>query len=490
MSFFHYIFIISILSLSKTETSDKLIFVMTHFRHGARAPQYFYNQESYLDYVKEHWDNPGELTGAGQRMHYLLGIRNRIRYIYNRTFLSNKFNPHEILIYSSPFNRTINSVSSQLQGLYPQFIQEGEKLTKEEEKLSFPQVDVNCSLINEEINNLNLSSLPNSMILAPVRMINNNERKITLYDIEGCTDERDAIKKKHSESIPSLINITKFFNENYGEKINDFYGTKDEKYDLWFLDNFCDAFISGITHKREMKELHETGIDFDELFVFCFDFQKLNFRDWISGDDKHVLAHLEVSKLMKEFIHYMKERINADIKKENIDEKYEDYSRPKMMMISGHDSTISCFEIFLIEALGYNKEEFYIYPKFATQIAFEVTTNDDDKEGKNYNDYFINYYFNDDRKFKISVQEFIDKITPHIWSDKQINDFCGFDDNNNNENYNEKNNTNTILLILFICLTVLLLAACLFLLVKVHKLNQLNNKVNKNSLLPRTTESN
>ena len=77
-------------------------------------------------------------------MHYLLGIRNRIRYITNETFLSNKFDPHEILIYSSPFNRTIISVSSQLQGLYPQFIKEGEKLTKDEEKMSLPQVDVNC----------------------------------------------------------------------------------------------------------------------------------------------------------------------------------------------------------------------------------------------------------------------------------------------------------------------------------------------------------
>ena len=486
MSFFHYIFLISIFSLSELETLDKLVFVMTHFRHGARAPQNFYNQESYLDYVKEHWDNPGELTGAGQRMHYLLGIRNRIRYIYNQTFLSKKFNPHEILIYSSPFNRTIVSVSSQLQGLYPQFVQEGEKLTKEEEELSYPQVDVNCSLINNEISNLNLNSLPNSMILAPIRMINNNERKITLYDIEGCTDERDAIKKKHSETIQSLINITTFFNEKYGEKINAFYRTKNETYDLWFLDNFCDGFISGITHKREMKELHQTGIDFDELTVFCFDFQTVNFRDWISGDDKHVLAHLEVSKLMKEFIHYMKERINADIKKENIDEKYEDYSRPKMMMVSGHDSTISCNEIFLMEALGYNKD-FYIYPKFATQIAFEITTKDDGNEGKNYNDYFINYYFNDELKFKITVQEFIDKITPHIWSDKQINDFCGFDENNN-ENYNESSNTNKILLIIFICLTVLLLAACIILLIKVHALKKLNSKVNNNSLLPQATE--
>ena len=64
---------------------------MTHFRHGARAPQIFYNKEKYLDYALEYWNTPGELTPAGQRMHYLLGIRNRIRYIIDGKFLKDKF---------------------------------------------------------------------------------------------------------------------------------------------------------------------------------------------------------------------------------------------------------------------------------------------------------------------------------------------------------------------------------------------------------------
>ena len=40
-------------------------------------------------------------------MHYLLGIRNRIKYIIDGKFLKDKFDPHEILIYSSCINRTI-----------------------------------------------------------------------------------------------------------------------------------------------------------------------------------------------------------------------------------------------------------------------------------------------------------------------------------------------------------------------------------------------
>ena len=42
---------------------------------------------NYKDHIKEVWTNPGELTGVGQRMHYILGMRNRNRYIENFHFL-------------------------------------------------------------------------------------------------------------------------------------------------------------------------------------------------------------------------------------------------------------------------------------------------------------------------------------------------------------------------------------------------------------------
>ena len=96
--------------------NNRLVFLYTHFRHGARAPMAINN--NFIDLVKEKWNNPGELTGIGQRMHYLLGLRNRIKYIKNETFLSEKFDPHEIVIFSSNLNRTMVSASSHLQGFF------------------------------------------------------------------------------------------------------------------------------------------------------------------------------------------------------------------------------------------------------------------------------------------------------------------------------------------------------------------------------------
>ena len=90
--------LIQLLSFSISQ-NNRLVFLYTHFRHGARAPMDL--DDNYTDLVKEKWDNPGELTGIGQRMHYLLGLRNRIKYIKNETFLNETFDPHEILIYSS-----------------------------------------------------------------------------------------------------------------------------------------------------------------------------------------------------------------------------------------------------------------------------------------------------------------------------------------------------------------------------------------------------
>ena len=135
---------------------------------------------------------------------------------------------------------------------------------------------------------------------------------------------------------------------------------------------------------------------------------------------------------MEEFIYYMKKRIDADINGEDISKKYEDYSMPKMLMVSGHDSTISSIEVFLMNVLN-KSSDFFEYPDYASQAAFEVTTNDDNKEQKTYNDYYVNFYLDDELKFNMTVQEFIDEIAPKIWNEQQINEYCEVNDNSKDE---------------------------------------------------------
>ena len=459
---------------------------MTHFRHGARAPQNFYDKKNYLDYILNEWDDPGELTGMGQRMHFLLGLRNRIKYIIEEPFLSEKFDPHQILIYSSSLNRTIISVSSQLQGLYPQSIKKGETLSDEQIKISVPQVNIDYPLIKDEISNMSNYALPNSMILAPVRMINNNEKRMRLYDTSKCKEKTAEIKKKNGETLETLKNITAEFKEKYSEKANKLYG-KELNYDLSFLDNFCDAFISGKTELKSMSKFKEAQFDMDEIHGFCQRFQVLNFRDWILGDEEHAVAHLEISKLMNETLHYLKERVDADKINEDIESKKEDYSRPKMVMYSGHDTTISCFEVFLMEALNKNIS-FYKYPQFATQISLEVVTDKEKKDAKTDSDYTINYYFDDENVVSMPMKEFIDKITPQIWTEDKINNYCGFTDNKNNESSKQNNlNLYKLCLIIFVSLSGVLLIITIILSVKLITSGKKESRI-YNSLMPSNEE--
>ena len=123
MKYISLLFLLIISSLAE----EKMVFLLTLFRHGARSPGEYLNKSLHLDYIFEKWDNLGELTPTGRRMHYALGLRNREIYINKKHFLSEKFDPFEILVYSTNYNRTLESVASQLQGLYP--FNTGEEIT-------------------------------------------------------------------------------------------------------------------------------------------------------------------------------------------------------------------------------------------------------------------------------------------------------------------------------------------------------------------------
>ena len=474
-------------------SDEKLIFLVTHFRHGARAPQRV--NETFYDMLGHKWTNPGELTGMGQRMHYLLGLRNRIRYVEELKFLSKEYDPHEILVLSSAFNRTIISASSQLQGLYPLKEELGLKITEEQEPLSVPQVSIDYPEIQDEIKNLNLNALPHLITLVPVRIINNNDRKIKVYDLYQCVDEREEVKAENWKNLKELQDFVEGFNTKYGERVNKYFKTTSKKYDITFIYDLCDAYVSDYTDRRDLSDFQNSGIDLEEFQEFCMEYMRMHFLYYFFGDEEKVLTRLDSSKLMTEYIHYMKQRVDADINGINLDEKYNDYSRPKMLLISAHDSTSSSDEVFMLYALGYNPTEKYKFPKFANQIALEVVKEDDGAPKKSYSDYKVNCYFNDDLLFNVTLDEFIKKIEAKVWSDEKISQFCGFEDNyiyiNNGTNTTEKSSDKAktaykVLMIVFICLTALFLASTIYFAYQLSKskkvfptqMNETSGKIN------------
>ena len=452
----YFLNFLSLFYLINISIQEKLIFVMTHFRHGARAPNSI--NKNNLDKVNELWTIPGELTAVGMRMQYLLGLRNRKRYIDNYKLLSKKFDPHEMLVYSTNFNRTLMSIYSQLQGLYPHKSGVGLSLNEEQEVSAIPQVKINESYIKDEVDIMNSSALPDFMTVIPVRMISDNDRKISVR----CSGSSNNTK---NTSMESIIAVKYYFNQKYKKYLNEFFN-ESTTYDFSFLKNFCDAFVADYTDRRKITELKNTGVNFEELAESCYEVLKINFRDYSLNAGQNHLDLIESSKILREMIRLMKQRVDDDIN--NVTEiDYDDFSRPKMMMISAHDTTVSCHEITIIKCFNLDLDTFQL-AKFTAQMAFEVVRKDDnetDLSSLSYKDYTVNYYFNDDKVLSVSLEEFIEKMDNYLWTEEEVDSYCSVDNSKKNETDDSSNdgieNNNVLVYGITICALSVLLAVCI-----------------------------
>ena len=451
-------------------SQDRLVFLCTHFRHGARAPQSV--NDSFYDILGEFWSIPGELTGVGQRMHYILGLRNREKYIKKEKFLSETYDAHEILIYSTHFNRTMISCSSQLQGFYPIREHLGYNLTQEQKEIAYPPGNISQE-IQDAVDEIESVALPYQMTLIPIRMISDNDREIIIGDIEECKEESNAIFSQNTQNVQELKDIVKYFNGKYAESLNKYFNKETASFDIKELYDICDAFLSDYVDKREMKDFKaKSGLDFDIFKEDCFNYTGSYYIYGFHGDEDKIFTRVESSRLIRKELYYMKRRLDADISSENEDANLKDFSRPKMLMISAHDSSLTSDIVLLLVSLGLNISEFYHFPRYASQLALEVRTTK--SKCSSYSDYYILGLHDEDELFNINAQEFIDKVESSLWSDEKIDDFCGFDSDYNItiNDEDKKDNAKTaykVLMSVFICLSAILLATTILFAYKYSK---------------------
>ena len=477
----YFFLIFLIINIVKTE---KLIFVELQSRHGARAPlNLIYNGTDYLDYIGEKWEYPGELTPSGQRMEYILGLRNRQRYITGKyNFLSLKYDPHELLVYCSEFNRTMISMISQLQGLYPMSSRGGDVLTEKQINDSIPPFNINYEEITNEINCLNNSALPNYMTAIPVHQISLTEKRFLNYINNDCKLKVNETLENNKKTKKTIIDYGNFFNNKYSKNLSSYYtkNGEDFKYDFDWILHFCDTLISDYSEGKTLEDfINRTNIKIDELINECNDLIAINYRDEICEDDNNNILLLE-SPLLREMVNYMKLRVDADICGEIIENNITDYSRPKMVIISGHDVTITFQIIYMIKYFGLDLN-LYKLPTYTSQIAYEVIRNDtEENSNKNlsYSDYKVLFFFNDDEIFNITFEQFVDVIEKNSWDLEQIDNFCI---GNNKNKENEEMKTEIIVIIILGVITFILLVAVIVMaIILVKKLNNENNQ----NLLP------
>ena len=100
--------LIFILSVSEC----KLAYVLEVARHGAKYPSKNLISNSDSANLK------GQLTGVGQRQQYLLGSYLHQDYIIGQQIISGKLNGRQVEIFSSSYQRSIDSAYAQAYGLF------------------------------------------------------------------------------------------------------------------------------------------------------------------------------------------------------------------------------------------------------------------------------------------------------------------------------------------------------------------------------------
>ena len=190
----------------------------------------------------------------------------------------------------------------------------------------------------------------------------------------------------------------------------------------------------------------------------------------------------------------IKRRVDADIINEKTEENISDYSKPKMVMILGHDDSISSQVLFIIKYFNLSLD-IYKLPNFASQMAVEVTRKKNALYEKlEYSDYQICYYFDDELYINVTLDYFIDIVESNIWTKNQMENFCkGNDDNSNNtgnddnksdvkDNKVKDNSKDNIYLSVIICFGIIIIILCIVIVLLAIKLNKKKDNMNEEDI--------
>ena len=397
--------------------SEKLIFTELLSRHGARAPLSLNEHGEDLLGIK--WDAPGELTPIGKRMEYLLGLRNRERYIKrNDSFLSEEFDPHELVVFSSDINRTLLSMQSQLQGLYPISPEKSDILNFDQNKTSVPPINIS-GIVDDLING---TSLPDGMTIIPIHYI------VLKNTTPECQSKIKEFNLFNSQNKKEILDLVKEFNSKYSSSLNSKYNkSENHQYNMSAINSICDAAIADDTEGKNISEfLSYIGAEKESFMKMCYEVLKINFRDYIFGDDKNEVILFYNSLIFRDMIKYMQAKIEDDIKGDINKKNVSDYNTPKMVILSGHDTTLSAHEMLFIKFFKRDLSS-YKYPTYTSQISYEITREDVDENLRsrlNFSNYNVLYYFNNELLLNITFDKFKNTIEENIWKSERMDEFC------------------------------------------------------------------
>jgi len=387
--------------------SCDLRFVFSMFRHGARQPTAI---KGGIDEFGEKWDAPGELTAAGKRMHFLLGLRNRQVY---RHFATNSRLEGSVYVRSSDYNRTIESVESQMQGFFPPGTGELIKNLKTR-KFAHPFIDDPTGKNWNGFNKwLGMRTMKGRTETVPVHLFNKaNQFNQFFYHPYDCKPYPGMSKSNIAE--PVIQNFIKNFKAKYGETMMKMTGRTNTDFlnSYWYLFGMFDSFISDMYDGRAMKKAIEHKIDLQDFNRTAFEFAQNDILTQFNGDKDAFFARWTASILWPEVINWMENRIKAD---KAGDYSYKGYPTPRFAFFSTHDVTVGSGLTVLHRAFG---TPLY-YTPFASDIFFELHS------AKNGTFYVYIKYQSLTMKV-VPFDEFKEKLEKQFMTRDEIMNICGF----------------------------------------------------------------
>ena len=406
-----------------SQDDEKIIFAFQMFRHGARSP--VFGIENNMDKYHEHWEENGELTFSGKRMLYLLGTKFRKRY---NNFLSNKYSPQEIYIKSTDSNRTIESVYSYLQGLYP--AENGVEIKEEvrfNKNITYPPNIKYQNDFDEIINKYNMNetgnALPYKMNVAPVHIIYNGDHDFDLYNENLCPYRDILLQKSHSSNevkdfVKKLLNDT-------GDLFQELEPNNDTSFmnDYWTIYKYMDTILCDDRDQRNYEYL-KNNYGGDNIINILRNYSKeyldMNYFDQNFPESDKEVGIVSNSATMKNILSWME---NAKNNEANNIESY-----LKFVIYSAHDTSVGSLDHFMRTAFGSTLEDC----NFACTRFLELY-----KKGENY---FVRYLKGDNTiKFDVNYEEFTKNVSKIVWDDKKVSEYCKFND----EEKKEENPDNT-----------------------------------------------
>ena len=394
-----FVSILTLLNLINIVCSRKLIFVYEHVRHGARGPSSSYDSIFYngKDEYNVSWITDGELSQIGKRQHYLLGVRNRHKYKDLINF--DHYNPMEILIHATDYNRTHQSINSELLGMFgnakEERLNEKEKdyfmvNTKYMEKDLLGKIEDELKKIDNQVNN-------NSLPLFNIRRFPPNR----IFLVDHCT----KISQYRDEHVlPKVKEFYKEFKRDYQEAFKQFIDPSNfENYNR--MKSITDHFICDYDNNKDLTIVSEKGIDLKKFLDFSKRFYGSFIFDWFVDN---FTCGLEETHLMQDLIGYMERRIKNKDKTT--------YKAPKMVMDCGHDTTVGPIARYMSSAFNVS---YHPFCEFACNVYYELYEESDGK-------YTVDYYLDDELLIdQMEFSKFKETMESKYWNDSYADEFCG-----------------------------------------------------------------